>query len=516
MFHSATMRYTSLMKKMPAQILAVFILIVLGKIGAFFRDVLLSSNFGAGEQTDAFFIANAVPGLIFSGVFATIALVVLPIYIRDTNDENGSRDRFLHTAFVLYLSLAVGLSIFCIVFAKSLTAYIAPQAPESTLALAVKVTRVLALGFIFTSWVGLHNAIQQANKSFIWPNVVPVFNHLVVAIGIGFSALTGGSIVTVAIAAAGGWALQAPLHWLLARKFYTIKPAQLLKPDSVFTRRLLLLSFPVFLSISLDQLNSILDLYLGSGFGAGALTHLSFAFRLTILIGGIFSIPVSFFVFPYLSDSLSSQNSEQTRSLLMRGVSLVLVMTMPILVYTYLEAEALISLVFERGAFSKNDVISTAAILKMYVIGTVFIGLREVLNRVLIADQNTRLLVLFSGASVIIHFTASSLLLPNMGLPGIALGATIGTAAFVVLQLGYLVRYRRNFVSYHLLSVMAVLAISCALTIFVKEAFLSTYQLLGALRLLVDVAVLGAVYFGCVALCSLVIYQIWRVKLWKL
>lgn len=504
------------MKKIPIQILAVFTLIVLGKLGAFFRDVLLSSTFGAGTQTDAFFIANAVPGLVFSGVFATISLVVLPIYIRDTNDENGSRQRFLHTVFAIYLSLAFSLSIFCIIFAKPLTAYIAPQAPESTLALAEKVTRVLAIGFIFTSWVGLHNTIQQANKSFIWPNVVPIFNHLVVAIGIGLAALMGGSIVTVAIAATTGWALQAPLHWLLARKFYTLKPTQLLKPDGFFTRRLLLLSVPVFISVSLDQLNSILDLYLGSGFSTGALTHLSFAFRLTILIGGIFSIPVSFFVFPYLSDSLSTQNSKQTRSLLMRGVSLVLVMTMPILVYTYLEAEALVSLIFERGAFSKGDVTSTAAILRMYVIGTVFIGLREVLNRALIADQNTRLLIIFSAASVAIHFSASALLLPTMGLPGIALGASFGTAAFVVLQLGYLIGYRREFVSPHLLSVLAVLAIACALTIYVKDMFLNASHLVGASRLVVDATALGVVYFGCVALSAWTIYAIWRVKLWKL
>ncbi len=56
------------------QVGLIVILMALAKIAAFAKDVLLSLQFGAGQQTDAYFIANAIPGFVFGGLLATIGL----------------------------------------------------------------------------------------------------------------------------------------------------------------------------------------------------------------------------------------------------------------------------------------------------------------------------------------------------------------------------------------------------------------------------------------------------------
>lgn len=504
------------MNRTLLQALIVFMLIVLGKLGAFLRDVLLSSQFGAGTQTDAYFIANAVPGLVFSGVLATISLVVLPIYVQKSLQQDASRESFLHTALSFYLGLAILLSASCIVFAEDLTRVIAPQAPGGTLELATLITRVMATGFVFTTWVGFHNAIQQANKSFIWPNVVPVFNHLVVSIGIIWAASTTGGILGVAIAAVLGWIIQSPVHWYLARKYYTLRFRYLLRPETKYLAQLALLSLPVFISVSLDQLNNVLDIYFGSAFGEGALTHLSFAFRLTILIGGVFALPISFFIFPYLSEALNSMSEPKICSLLSQGIGLVILLTMPIAVYSFVEAEEVIGTIFGRGAFGPSDVAETAAIFRVYVIATVFMGLREVLNRVFIAEQNAKMLIYFSAASLIVHAAASIILMQLFDIVGVALGTTIGTASFVVLQFAYLALKRRKYLSNKILFFGVIAVLSSGICIFVKTMFIDPLHLQGHTGQIFDLVSLAIVYFASTAVLFGLVFKLLRIRLWKL
>lgn len=483
---------------LTGQVLIVAVLIIVGKLGAILRDILLSQTFGAGLQTDAFFIANAIPSLVFAGVIATISLVFLPIYIRETSDDDDTRNQFINTAFFFYLALAAGLSLLTIVFAASLTEMIAPQATPETKALATVLTRIMALGFVFTSWVGLQNAIQQAHKAFIWPIAVPVYNHIAVIIGIIIAAATGGTVVIVVIAAILGWALQSPLQWAFARKFYKLDPTRFRKPRGDLIKKILWVSIPVFISISLDQINAILDLFLGVTFGTGAISHLSFAFRLTLLIGGIFSLPISFFVFPYLSDALKDANKEKTQRLLTRGIGLIIVLNMPMMVYAFVQADAVVMLLFERGSFGPDDAASTAAALRFYVIGALFMGLREILNRVFLADQNTKFLVSFSLVAFTFNLLSSLYFKETIGLPGIALGTTIGAAVFVILQIIYISRKRSGFLSAQLWVIGGISIVSC---VAMLVALPIVHELVGASarsQIIWDIPILGITYLSCV------------------
>ena len=502
------------MRVLSGQILIVALLTVIGKIGSFLRDLLLSYTFGSGTQTDAFFIASSVPGLAFSGVFATIGLVFLPIYIRDTSTQDGSRNRFTITAFTVYLGIAAFLTLICLFFAAPLTNTIAPDAPEATRELAAVLTRIMALGFVFTGWVGLQNAIQQANKSFIWPIAVPVYNHAAVILGILAAAWTGGDVVIVAAAATLGWVFQSPLQWLLARKFYTIDLRSGLNLDRPVMVRLLLVSAPVFISVSLDQINIILDLFLGSSFGQGAVSHLSFAFRLTILIGGLFSLPISFFFFPYLSDALKDSDHIRTSKLLTYGAGLICVLNIPMLIYAYLQASALVSLLFERGAFTAADAANTAKVLQAYVIGTLFMGLREIFNRVYMADQNTYLLIGFSGLSFICNLASSLYFQRTMGLQGIALGTSIGAAVFVLLQIGYIYIYRPSFLSSQLWVFLGAALAGGAVMACALPVLHDLMQLRPTMQILADIPILGALYLTSVAALFWIYARITGERLW--
>ena len=428
------------------QIAIVACLTLLGKAGAFAKDVLLSLLFGAGMETDAYFIANAIPGFVFAGVFSTIGLVFLPIYSRAQTSPDGDGLSIIKTATIIYLGLALIISILTIVFAGVLVPLIAGSASQEVQTLAIFLTRVFAVGFVFSGWVGLQNAILQAHKAFVWPMAVPVFNHMVVILGLLVTPFFGGKIYIVTYSAVLGWMLLSPIARWFSRRYYQWSAKARFSKDTA--RQLVFLSIPVFLSISLDQINTIIDLTLGSGFGEGAVSHLTYASRLVILLSGLFSILISYFIFPYLADSLAKQDFAQSQKLLTRGLGGMIILTMPLAIFCAFRSEALISLVFQRGAFSIQDTEVTACVLRYYAIGMLFASAREVFNRVFLASQRVKSILAFGVISAGVNVLTSLYFMNQIGLAGIALGTACGAIVYVSLQIFTLLRTSRHILSW--------------------------------------------------------------------
>lgn len=407
-------------------------LTVLGKLGAFSKEVLFSLLFGATSSTDAYFIAAAVPGLIFAGVLATITSVFLPIYSRELGSKNGKPMDAIDTGIVLYVALAAGIGVATAIFADKIVVLVAPKASSDVLELATFLTQIFAFGFAFSGWVGLQNAILQSHKRFIWPLIVPVFNHFVVISGLIVAYVTGNGMVLVAIFAVGGWVSISPLIGFQNKGRF--KESFGRRFSLPIAKKIVLLSFPVFLGITVDQLNSIVDIYLGSGLGHGAVSHLTYASRLMLFIASVFSLLVSYLIFPYLADSFSTDDHARSRRLVNQGLALVIILTVPLIVISFYRSEALISLVFRRGQFSAQDAVVTAQVLQYYVVGMLFIGVREVLNRVFLARQQVKFLLVFGLISAVVNVLSSLFFMKYLGLAGIALGTSCGAVAYVLLQ----------------------------------------------------------------------------------
>ena len=155
------------------QIAIVACLTLIGKFGAFGKDVLLSYIFGAGSQTDAYFVANAIPGLVFAGFFATIGLVFLPIYTRAGLQSENSVQAVVHTGVGLYMTVSASLTALTLLFADVMVGLVAPKAPPDVLALAGLLTFSRILKWLFTNYKNYTLAvltgfiIGSLNK--IWP-----------------------------------------------------------------------------------------------------------------------------------------------------------------------------------------------------------------------------------------------------------------------------------------------------------------------------------------------------------
>nr|WP_255599358.1 lipid II flippase MurJ [Hasllibacter sp. MH4015] len=420
----------------------------------------MSLQFGAGQQTDAYFIANAIPGFVFGGVLATIGLVFLPIYRKALAEGEGSAALSYRTAVVSYVGLSFALACVTFFAADRIVDLIAEDRPETTRQLAVTMTRIMAFGFVFTGWVGLQNSLLQTHKSLVWPQLVPLLNHLFVILGLAVAALVGGSIIIMVVAAVLGWVIMAPLSAIKARPLWPRAPSASFDPRIAMS--IAALSLPVFLSTSFDQASILIGTALASAFSDGAVSHLNYAMRLAILLSSVFSLIVAYVLFPYLTESVVARRDVQARRYVLQALVVALGLSAPLFVLCLLRGEDFVSFVFRRGAFDAADAAAAGGVITYLSPIVLLFGIREVLNRLFLAQQRTRALLLFGLIGMAVNVGASVLLSRSMGIEGIALGASLGVGAYVSAQTIALLMGGRNYLDRFVLIWSGIIATAIA------------------------------------------------------
>jgi putative peptidoglycan lipid II flippase len=457
----------SINKTLIHQVGLIVILTALAKIAAFAKDVLLSLQFGAGTQTDAYFIANAIPGFIFGGVLATIGLVFLPTFKRAAFKSEYEGSTTYRTAAIGYTVLSALLGVITFIGASSIVSMLAQEQPDTTRDLAVLMTRIMAFSFVFSGWVGLQNAVLQSHKLFIWPQIVQLVSHLFAIGGLAVAVMVDGAITLLVYAAVFGWIVLAPLVSLRAAKFWPKVRGQWFDKGTALS--MAALSFPVFLSLTLDQSSILIGTYLGSFFPEGAISHLNYAQRLMLLLSSVFSLVIAYVLFPYLTESIVAKQIIQARRFMALALIAVLLLSAPLLVLSIVMNEALISFVFQRGAFHAEDAVATGRVMALFAPIIVLAGVREVLNRLFLAWQQTKVLLLFGILSLAVNLIASVYFSRSIGLEGIALGATCGALTYVVAQLLVILAWHKNLLHRDLLPWLTLIAVATAISAIASQ-----------------------------------------------
>jgi putative peptidoglycan lipid II flippase len=406
-------------------------LTLVGKVLAFGRDVALSRFFGASGATDAFFIANAIPGILWATIHVTIGIVFLPVYVTRLAEGSGSAQRFAQQSVQIYFLLALFMTLVCVVGAGPIVQATSSQSSPETLELARNLTAIMAVGFCFSGYVAVQNAIQQAHGRFGPPLVVPVINNAMAVLGV-FIAYVYSDIRIAVVFAVLGWIVQSPIQRLQTRQFYpSIWRVNISSED---VRRLALLSLPVMLGTFLDQINIYIGIYLAGGMGPGAISHLNYASRLAMFLATTFSMLVSYFLFPRLAVDAVAADDARTGRTLALGILLIVGATLPPTVVSVMMREDVVSLVYGRGALSADDIAATASAYALFALGIVFIAVREIFNRLFFSHQRMVVPLVIGAVASVVNFFVSRWLGEIMGPAGIALGASAAGAVYLLGQ----------------------------------------------------------------------------------
>src|SRR5580704_15901659 len=434
------------------------LLTVLSRILGLVRDVGMAAAFGNGPLMDAFSVAFRVPNLA-RGMFGEGALTAafLPAFLQERatrGEEAGWR-----LASGVIVVLIAGLTAIVALTEVILVAVWLQCDPTGDLRLLVGLTVVLLPYLVLICVVAQLSAVMYGLNHFTWPSLEPVLMNLVWIASLWWIVPRLASptaqiyAVALAIVGSGLFQLAAPLPTMRRLGFryaadWRQSRARLIEVGKAV--------FAVTIGLSVTQLNSLLDGVTAWAFSqpesapnviawlpgahaypleSGTASALYFGTRVYQFPLGVFGVALGTVLFPVLSRHAAENRLDKLREDLLRGLKLVLFISVPASAGLVLLARPLTMMLFEHGSFDADAVRQTTGMVGMFGCAVwAYCGIL-IVHRGFYAVGDRRSPLVLSFVAMVVNLSLNVILMWPLGGPGLALATAISSA----LQFGLVV-----------------------------------------------------------------------------
>ncbi|TVR95383.1 MAG: murein biosynthesis integral membrane protein MurJ [Rhodospirillales bacterium] len=429
-------------------------LTMVSRVFGFARDVLIAKILGAGPVADAFFVAFKFPNL-FRRLFAegAFSAAFVPIFAGLLEAEGKSRARvFAEQALsVLFWALLVMVAVMEIAMPLMMLVF-APgfAADPEKFDLTVVLARIAFPYLLLISLVSLLGGVLNSLGRFAAAAAAPILLNVCMILSILLLAPltpTPGHALAWGVFAAG----VVQLVWLYlacARAGMALRlPRPRITPE---VKLLLRRAVPVAIGAGVYQLNLLVDTVLASFLPSGSISYLFYADRVVQLPLGVIGVAVGTALLPLLSRQLRAGHTAAAHYNQNRALEFACLLTLPAAAALLVIAEPIVSVLFQRGAFSVVEAQATAAALMAMALGLPAFMLVKALTPGFFARGDTATPVKIAAAAMAINVVCSVILMQFLLHVGIALAMAIsawvnaGALAVVLRRRGFLVIDARN------------------------------------------------------------------------
>ena len=350
---------------------------LLSRILGFVRDVAVAWVLGAGWMADVFFVAFKLPNL-FRRLFAEGAfnLAFVPIFAgkleteQDQAGPHGART-FANQALSGLLVVLIAFTVLVELAMPWVVAAIAPgfvDEPEKY-ALAVELVRITFPYLVFISLVSLLAGILNSHGKFAAAAAAPVLlNVTLIAAVFALPQYMETPAHALSWGVAGAGVVQ--LLWLMIHARRQGWLPRLVRPrmtDDV--KRLLVRMGPVAVGAGIYQISLLIDTIIASMLVSGSISYLFYADRLVQLPLGVVGVAVGTALLPLLSRQIKAGEDQAALDSQNRAIEFALLLTLPAMAALFVVPETLVSVLFERGAFTAEAAGKTAMALMVFSLG---------------------------------------------------------------------------------------------------------------------------------------------------
>ncbi|MDB4538126.1 murein biosynthesis integral membrane protein MurJ, partial [Akkermansiaceae bacterium] len=299
-------------------------------------------------------------------------------------------------------------------------------------ALTVKLSKITFIYLLCMALVAHLGGVLTTLKKFAAPAFSPVLLNIVFLIGLtGFARFTEakGELLAWCVAIAGF--VQLGVLWWTCRRARL--PVALQKP--VFNsdiKRLFILMGPGVIAAGIQQINLLIGGIIAS-FQQGAISTLYYSDRVYQLPLGMIGIAFGMVLLPEITRLLSGGKESEAAGTMRTAIELAMIITVPAAIAFMAIPREIMSLLFERGAFTSEDSLRCGQALAAFAIGLPGYVLIKVLQPGYFARENTRSPMVMAGITVVVNIIVSLSLFPFIGLVGIALATSVAAWVNVLL-----------------------------------------------------------------------------------
>ncbi len=370
--------------------------VMLSRVLGLVREMLFAGLFGGSRWMDCFYLAFRVPNLLrdlfAEGALSQAFVTTFSKKVKADGVESAwvlaNRMMTLSAVFMSLLSL-VGIALAPWIV-ELLTAFSKSDDtsrvynPEE-ISLMVEMVRVMYPFIALVSLSALVMGMLNARDVFGMPAMASCFFNIGSMIGgaaIGYwmdpewgpRSLVGFSWGVV-IGGVSQLVCQFPSLRAVGYRFVVN-----FRWNDSGVKKILMLMVPAVIAASVTQVNVLVNSMFAYGVGEGAVSWLSYSFRLMQLPIGVFGVAVATVTLPAMSRAAINGVGEDFAPTLAKGLKLVMFLVFPATVGLVMLAEPIVSLLYERGQFDAVDRLATAGALRAYGYGLLFYAGLKVLQ----------------------------------------------------------------------------------------------------------------------------------------
>ncbi len=441
------------MRNASAMGAATFMSRILGLV----REQVIAILFGAGWATDAYVIAFRIPNLL-RDLFAEGAMssALVPTFTSVREKEGETRAwRVAGRVFRVLFWLVCGLTVLGMIYAPELVNLYASEFKKvpGKFELTVLLTRILFPFFPLVALAAAYMGILNACGRFFLPAFASaLFNLTSIVTGVGLSFLAprfGYEPITgLAVGVVLGGAVQAfcqlPSLYRVGYRWPVRVPGEVSWTTDPALRQMLALMIPGMVGLAATQINLLVNSILATSQGTGAVSWLSYAFRLLQFPIGIFGVSLAAASLPRVSKAWVREEYGDVTATITSALRQAFAINLPAAAGLAFLGVPIVALLFEYGQFTSADTSATALALAAYSVGLAFYSVVKILAPACYAMGNSRTPVISSLVSVLVTIVLNLALVGwsgsgPIGFWGLALGTSIG-ALVNALQLLFAVR----------------------------------------------------------------------------
>lgn len=435
-----------------AAVLVVFGFLASGVLGLV-RTAVFAAIFGTGAELDAFYTAQRIPELLFTlvagGALGSSFIPVFSKFLAADDDESAWR---LASAVMTLSALAALLLGLILIAAAPL--YM-PLLYQRTLYqdLAVRLAQIMMVTPVIFAVSGLLMGILNAHQQFFLPALAISMNNIGLIVGALFIApllavagglftygSDGGTLAAVELmpelsplleyyapkaanvyGLAIGAVLGAVLHLLVQLPGLWPYRAKL-RPRFNWripgVMQVLRLMLPRVLGLGVAQLNFMVNAFFATGMVVGSLVALNTAWTLMFFALGVVAQSVGTAVFPTLSALAAAGDMDGYKDRLAGAMRGMLFLALPATVGLIVLGRPVITVMFERGAWTSESTDATAWALGFFAVGVAGHSLLELLSRAFYALSDTLTPVLIGVISLLANIVLSLVFITFIGEAG--------------------------------------------------------------------------------------------------
>lgn len=421
--------------KIIKAVVVLLIFVFLAKVAGLLKEVVIARQFGISPEIDAYnFILTFVqwPVSLFGGVIGA-ALIPLVSKIRSQGRDGDIklfRSEVLGVTITLsFMVMIIFYGVFCHLLKINIFGLEDVQVGFVRYFLPYLVW-VIPLGFLtvlFSAWT---MSSQRHINTFL--EAMP-------ALTISALVMFFGGAISIVVGLVVGFVIQTLLLAYFLYKHKEIEWPKFKVTSDNWSPLLSSLSF-MLIGQFLMSVISLVDQYFAAGLGIGAISTLSYAEKILAIVLSLGVIVIGRAILPVFSDSHNQGRILNEMAIKWTAIVFLIGILVSIVFYAY--SEAIVRVVFERGAFNKNDTADVSRLLRVGLWQIPFYIGGMVLSYFIISIRQYRVFVFINAFLLLSKILSTNVLLHfNFGILSLQISTIIVYATSFSLCLLFVLRF---------------------------------------------------------------------------